>query len=260
MEGYNIAFYSESIFGWKKKLPSFRWNIHNFVHVGMCLNPVTVGESSKRVFHLHYPLWSYRQDPMCIPFSCSTCEVYWKQIALNWTVVQRLDCLAWHSHGKIQPFFTVFTRKYMVIVHGYVSCTGWYLARTCSHPDDCGKLWALKLSLYRHPVIPPEVRCLDGMFLGSKYRASGGGFGCLQPLRCHFIALKEPSIQSLPCSMANMRENTCEVGEKRIPKPPQKKDKKQRSVKYGVRLRYTVVKVDGATPLPSSVAICKGPW
>ena len=191
--------------------------IHNFVHVGMCLNPVTVGESSKRVFHLHYPLWSYRQDPMCIPFSCSTCEVYCKQIALNWTVVQRVDCLAWHSHGKIQPFLRYLPGN-MVIFHGYVSCTGGYLARTCSHPDDCRKRELLNFP-YRHPVIPPEVRCLDGMFLGSKYRASGGGSGCLQPLRCHFIALKGPSIQSLPCSMANMHLQV-RNGEKWIQKPP----------------------------------------
>ena len=27
----------------------------------------------------------------------------------------------------------------------------------------------------RHPVIPAEVRCLIGMFLGSKYQTSGGG-------------------------------------------------------------------------------------
>ena len=103
-----------------------------------------------------------------------------------------------------------------MIFHGYVSCTGGYLA----HPDDEVK------REHRHPVIPPEVRCLDGMFLGSKYRASGGGSGCLQPLRCNFIALKGPSIQSLPCSMANMHENTCEVGEKRIPKPPKRNTKK----------------------------------
>ena len=29
--------------------------------------------------------------------------------------------------------------------------------------------------------LPPEVRCLDGMFLGSKYQTSGGGNGCLGP-------------------------------------------------------------------------------
>ena len=169
-------------------------------------------------------MWTYRQDPMCIPFSCSTCQIFWKQIALIWKVGQRVDFWAWHSPGKIQPFLRYLPGN-MVIFHGYVSCTGGYLARTYSHPDDCRKLWALKLSLCRHPVIPPEVRCLDGMFLGSKYRASGGGFGCLQPLRCHFIALKGPSIQSLPCSMANMRENTGEVGEKRSPKPPKRKTK-----------------------------------
>ena len=38
-----------------------------------------------------------------------------------------------------------------------------------------------------HPVIPPEVRCLDGMFWGSKYLTSGGGPGCLECLSCWLL-------------------------------------------------------------------------
>ena len=36
------------------------------------------------------------------------------------------------------------------------------------------------LSIPRHPVIPPEVRCLIGMFLGSKYgNLRNVALGCL---------------------------------------------------------------------------------
>ena len=31
----------------------------------------------------------------------------------------------------------------------------------------------------RHPVIPPEVNGVLGIFLGFKHRTSGGGPGCL---------------------------------------------------------------------------------
>ena len=47
--------------------------------------------------------------------------------------------------------------------------------------DDLGVPLFLETPIYapRHPVIPPEVRCLIGMFLGSSHTFSGGGPGCL---------------------------------------------------------------------------------
>ena len=39
-------------------------------------------------------------------------------------------------------------------------------------------VWRVYYIHPRHPVIPPEVCCLDGMFLGVQLR-SGEVFGCL---------------------------------------------------------------------------------